>query len=150
MIVHPAEPLACILMLAPENEDENTIFDVEPMDLVEVPVTNNQIVPVEETNSSVTNDFEEARKNTKSLIQKADTALDNLLQVANQSEHPRAYEVAANLIKTLGDLNKDLLELQKRKQDLTGEKKDASKTVIDKAVFVGNTSELLKMIKEKK
>ena len=71
--------------------------------------------------------------------------------VANQSEHPRAYEVAANLIKTMGDLNKDLLELQKRKQDLTGEnKKGSDKTVIDKAVFVGNTTELLKMIKEKK
>lgn len=130
------------------NDNLSEIFDVEPMELIEAP--KKEIVPVDETNSTVTNDFEEARKNTKSLIQKADTALDNLLMVANQSEHPRAYEVAANLIKTLGDLNKDLLELQKRKMDLTGEKKDAGKTVIDKAVFVGNTSELLKMIKEKK
>jgi phage tail tape-measure protein len=129
------------------NDNLSEIFDVEPMELIEAPKT--QIVPVEKTDSTVTNDFEEARKNTKSLIQKADTALDNLLMVANQSEHPRAYEVAANLIKTLGDLNKDLLELQKRKMDLTGEKKDAGKTVIDKAVFVGNTSELLKMIKDK-
>lgn len=132
------------------NDNLSEIFDVEPMELIEAPKSNTEIVPVEETESTVTNDFEEARKNTKNLIQKADTALDNLLLVANQSEHPRAYEVAANLIKTLGDLNKDLLELQKRKQDLTGEKKDAGKTVIDKAVFVGNTSELLKMIKEKK
>ena len=131
------------------NDNLSEIFDVEPMELVETPKIKSDIVPVDD-NSTVTNDFEEARKNTKSLIQKADTALDNLLMVANQSEHPRAYEVAANLIKTLGDLNKDLLELQKRKMDLTGEKKDAGKTVIDKAVFVGNTSELLKMIKEKK
>jgi hypothetical protein len=129
------------------NDNLSEIFDVEPMELIEAPKT--QIVPVDVTNSTVTNDFEEARKNTKSLIHKADTALDNLLMVANQSEHPRAYEVAANLIKTLGDLNKDLLELQKRKMDLTGEKKDTGKTVIDKAVFVGNTSELLKMIKDK-
>lgn len=132
------------------NDNLSEIFDVEPMEIVEAPKSNTEIVPVDETNSTVTNDFEEARKNTKNLIQKADSALDNLLMVANQSEHPRAYEVAANLIKTLGDLNKDLLELQKRKMDLTGEKKDAGKTVIDKAVFVGNTSELLKMIKEKK
>ena len=131
------------------NDNLSEIFDVEPMELVEAPKIKSDIVPVDD-NSTVTNDFEEARKNTKSLIQKADTALDNLLMVANQSEHPRAYEVAANLIKTLGDLNKDLLELQKRKMDLTGEKKDAGKTVIDKAVFVGNTSELLKMIKENK
>lgn len=132
------------------NDNLSEIFDVEPMEIVEAPKSNTEIVPVDETNSTVTNDFEEARKNTKNLIQKADSALDNLLMVANQSEHPRAYEVAANLIKTLGDLNKDLLELQKRKMDLTGEKKDVGKTVIDKAVFVGNTSELLKMIKEKK
>jgi hypothetical protein len=129
------------------NDNLSEIFDVEPMELIEAPKT--QIVPVDVTNSTVTNDFEEARKNTKSLIHKADTALDNLLMVANQSEHPRAYEVAANLIKTLGDLNKDLLELQKRKMDLTGENKNTGKTVIDKAVFVGNTSELLKMIKDK-
>jgi len=133
------------------NNNLSEIFDVKPMKLVELPKSNTEIIAVNETNSTVTNDFEEARKNTKSLIQKADTALDNLLMVANQSEHPRAYEVAANLIKTLGDLNKDLLELQKRKQDLTGEsKKGSDKTVIDKAVFVGNTTELLKMIKEKK
>jgi hypothetical protein len=129
------------------NDNLSEIFDVEPMEIIEAPKT--QIVPVDETNSTVTNDFEEARKNTKSLIHKADIALDNLLMVANQSEHPRAYEVAANLIKTLGDLNKDLLELQKRKMDLTGEGKSAGKTVIDKAVFIGNTSELLKMIKDK-
>lgn len=130
------------------NENLSKIFDVEPMEIVESTKPSTEIVEVQ--NSSVQNDFEEARQNTKQLIKKADTALDQLLLVANQSEHPRAYEVAANLIKTLGDLNKDLLELQKRKQDLTGEKKTADKTVIDKAVFVGNTAELLKMIKEKK
>jgi phage tail tape-measure protein len=121
------------------------------MEIIEPPKTTTELVPVaENTNASIQDDFEEARTNTKQLIRKADTALDQLLQVANQSEHPRAYEVAANLIKTLGDLNKDLMELQKRKQDLTGEKKGPDKTVIDKAVFVGNTAELLKMIKEKK
>jgi phage tail tape-measure protein len=133
------------------NENLSKLFDVEPMEIIEAPKPSGEIVPLEQvSNATVQDDFEEARKNTKQLIKKADGALDQLLQVANQSEHPRAYEVAANLIKTLGDLNKDLLELQKRKQDLTGEKKGADKTVIDKAVFVGNTAELLKMIKEKK
>ena len=132
------------------NDNLSKIFDVEPMEIIEAPKQKNEIIPIEST-SSVQDDFETARHNTKSLIDKANTALDNLLMVANQSEHPRAYEVAANLIKTMGDLNKDLLELQKRKQDLTGEnKKGSDKTVIDKAVFVGNTTELLKMIKENK
>lgn len=133
------------------NDNLSKIFDVEPMEIVETPKVSTEMVSVEPSQSSVQDDFEVARNNTKSLIDKANTALDNLLLVANQSEHPRAYEVAANLIKTMGDLNKDLLELQKRKQDLTGEnKKGSDKTVIDKAVFVGNTTELLKMIKEKK
>lgn len=133
------------------NDNLSKIFDVEPMEIVEAPKVSTEMVSVEPSKSSVHDDFEVARNNTKSLIDKANTALDNLLLVANQSEHPRAYEVAANLIKTMGDLNKDLLELQKRKQDLTGEnKKGSDKTVIDKAVFVGNTTELLKMIKEKK
>ena len=132
------------------NDNLSKIFDVEPMEIIEAPKQTTEIVPID-TKNSVQDDFEVARHNTKSLIDKANTALDNLLMVANQSEHPRAYEVAANLIKTMGDLNKDLLELQKRKQDLTGEnKKGSDKTVIDKAVFVGNTTELLKMIKEKK
>ena len=132
------------------NDNLSKIFDVEPMEIIEAPKQKTEIIPIEST-SSVQDDFEVARHNTKSLIDKANTALDNLLMVANQSEHPRAYEVAANLIKTMGDLNKDLLELQKRKQDLTGEnKKGSDKTVIDKAVFVGNTTELLKMIKENK
>jgi hypothetical protein len=131
------------------NDNLSEIFDVEPMELVEAPKQSTAIVAVNDI-SSVEDDFAHARKNTKDLIKKADVALDNLLLIANQSEHPRAYEVAANLIKTLGDLNKDLLELQKKKKDLTGVKEDSGKTVIDKAVFVGSTSELVKMIREKK
>jgi hypothetical protein len=131
------------------NDSLSEIFDVTPMEIIEAPKKSTEIVVVND-NSSVEDDFAHARKNTKDLIKKADVALDNLLLVANQSEHPRAYEVAANLIKTLGDLNKDLLELQKKKKDLTGVKEDGGKTVIDKAVFVGSTSELVKMIREKK
>jgi hypothetical protein len=131
------------------NDNLSEIFDVEPMEIIEAPKQSTAIVAVND-NSSVEDDFAHARKNTKDLIKKADVALDNLLLVANQSEHPRAYEVAANLIKTLGDLNKDLLELQKKKKDLTGVKEDGGKTVIDKAVFVGSTSELVKMIRENK
>jgi len=131
------------------NDSLSEIFDVKPMEIIEAPKKSTEVVLVND-NSSVEDDFAHARKNTKDLIKKADVALDNLLLVANQSEHPRAYEVAANLIKTLGDLNKDLLELQKKKKDLTGVKEDGGKTVIDKAVFVGSTSELVKMIRENK
>ena len=71
-----------------------------------------------------------------------------MLQVSKHSESPRAYEVAANLIKNLSDLNKDLLEVQKRKKDLVVEK--SSGVNVDKAVFVGSTAELMKLLKTNK
>jgi hypothetical protein len=76
--------------------------------------------------------------------------LNNLLTVAKESEAPRAYEVAATLIKNLSDLNKDLMEIQKRKQDLTGENTKNKNINVDKAVFVGSTTELVKFLKNNK
>jgi hypothetical protein len=75
-----------------------------------------------------------------------------LLLVADASEHPRAYEVAANLIKTMADLNKDLLDIQKKRKDLNGTSRqtESGPINVDKAVFVGSTTELIKMIKNNK
>lgn len=96
---------------------------------------------------TIDDDAEYARRNIRELIEKGSLAMDNLLHVARESEQPRAYEVAANMIKNLSELNKDLLEIQKRKKDLMP-KNEPDKTVnIDKAVFIGSTAELLKQIK---
>ena len=66
-------------------------------------------------------------------------------------QHPRAYEVAAGLIKNLADLNKDLLEIQKRRKDLSPQEASSVKNVnVDKAVFVGSTAELVKLLKTNK
>ncbi len=121
------------------------IFNVESTEIT--PVVKTEVVSVDNT-ADPTEDFSFARKNIKDLIKKGDVAIDNLLQVASASEHPRAYEVAAGLIKTMADLNKDLLDIHKKKNDLTGET-TSQKTVIDKAVFVGSTSDLVKLIKGK-
>ena len=121
------------------------IFNVESTEIT--PVIKAEVVSVE-TKANPEEDFAFARENIKNLIQKGDVAIDNLLQVASASEHPRAYEVAAGLIKTMADLNKDLLDIHKKKNDLTGEVA-SQKTVIDKAVFVGSTSDLVKLIKGK-
>ena len=131
------------------NDNLSKIFDVEPMEIIEAPKQNIEIIPIEST-SSVQDDFEVARTNTKSLIDKANTALDNLLMVANQSEHPRAYEVAATLIKNLSDLNKDLMEIQKRKKDLSPQSQKSGDINVDKAVFVGSFTDLVKSIKNNK
>lgn len=131
------------------NEKLSEIFDVEPIEM-ETPKPITTEIVVTENSSVVDTDVNYARINIKNLIEKGNGAIDDLLQVAKHSEHPRAYEVAAGLIKNLSDLNKDLLEIQKRKQDLIGIKSSESPDVnIDKAVFVGSTAELMKLIKNK-
>ena len=102
-----------------------------------------------ETGEEIANDAQFARQNIKSLITKGDDALDSLLRVAKESEHPRAFEVVAQTLKNLGELNKDLLEVQKRKRDLEP-KKTSSDINVDKAVFVGSTNDLVKMLKGKR
>jgi len=136
------------------NEKLSEIFDVEPIEINNQPKVNTDIVIVAEANTSldlVDSDTEFARQNIRELIKKGGYAIDQILEVAKQSEHPRAYEVAAGFIKNMADLNKDLLELQKRKKDLQAVSgKESSKDVnIDKAVFVGSTAELMKLIKNK-
>lgn len=69
--------------------------------------------------SSAMSDFEKARENVIDLIETGQNALQDLLQVASASQHPRAFEVATNLIKTLVDANKDLLELQSKIRDIS-------------------------------
>jgi uncharacterized protein involved in exopolysaccharide biosynthesis len=121
------------------------IFDIEPTKKLveEMPV-------VVSTNNDVETDFNIARTNINSLLQKGNVAVDNLLNVAKETEHPRAYEVVANLIKTMADLNKDLLDIQKKRKELNNNKPTSEKTVIDKAVFIGSTTEMVKLIRSSK
>lgn len=127
------------------NEKLSELFDVEPMQIQDA---KQEILPLDNANT-VESDADFARKNIRDLIQKGGFAVEDLLQVAKHSESPRAYEVAANMIKNLSDLNKDLLEIQKRKKDLVVEK-SSNGVNVDKAVFVGSTAELMKLIKANK
>jgi hypothetical protein len=86
----------------------------------------------------------------RELITNGNRAITELASVANQSESPRAYEVLATMMKNLAEMNKDLLELQKRKKELAPQSETTKGVNIDKAVFVGSTNELLKMIKGNK
>ncbi len=115
------------------------------LDLVPLSVTQTQIVPRNEDN--VSSDFEYARGNLIAAIEKGQEALSGMLDVASQSQHPRAYEVVATLLKTVSDANKDLLELQKRKKDLTGEM-PMGPTTVNNNLFVGSTAELQQLIKK--
>jgi hypothetical protein len=132
------------------NEKLSEALDIEPIEVTEfAPVMQPVTVSVNET--SVDDDAEFARCNIRSLIEKGNVAMDQLLHVAKESEHPRAYEVAAGLIKNLSELNKDLLEIQKRRKDLNPQEAASVKNVnVDKAVFVGSTAELVKLLKTSK
>jgi hypothetical protein len=129
------------------NKNLSEIFDVEPIEETK-PV---QTMPVVvETSDIVETDTNYARENIRTLIDTGNKALNDLAYVANQSESPRAYEVLANMMKNLTEMNKDLLELQKTKRELAPQSEAAKGVNIDKAVFVGSTTELLKMIKSNK
>lgn len=111
-----------------------------------------QLPVVAEEKSDAEQDFELARKNLQELAKKGNKALDELIMLAKNSEHPRAYEVVATLIKTLADTNKDLLETRKRKIDIDkarGVQNDGSPKTVNNNLFVGSTAELQKFLKER-
>ena len=107
-----------------------------------VTTTQQQVTVVSEV---VTDDAEHARNTLNALIGKGNEAIDGILHIAKNSDHPRAYEVAGQLIKTVSEVAKDLLEVQKRKKDL--EKDAAPKIQTQNNLFVGSTSELLRAMK---
>ena len=102
---------------------------------------------------TVQDDFDYARENMRQLIHKGQTALDGILTIASGSEHPRAYEVAAALMKTMAETNKDLLELQRTKKVLQKEDPKAPQIEgpqnVTNNLFVGSTADLQKMLRDK-
>lgn len=104
-----------------------------------------------ERNVDIKDDYEFRREKLYQLVQKGEDALNNLLLLAKESDHPRAYEVFGQLMKANMDAVKDLTELQKDMNKIENEKngKGPNKVVNNNSVFVGNTNELLEMLKGK-
>ena len=112
-----------------------------------------EIVPKEETpvkkvetQDQVQDDYEYARGNLYALVDKGQEAVNGALDLAMSSDHPRAYEVAGQLIKHVGDVADKLLALQKDKKAVKEE--SAKKVVTNNSLFVGSTADLQKMLKE--
>ena len=96
-------------------------------------------------------DYNLSRRTFRDLINKGNSAMESLTDLAKESESPRAYEVLATMMRTVADTTKDLYDLQKKTKDLKGQdKNDQPNVSVDKAIFVGTTADLLKQIKEKK
>ena len=122
-------------------DEIDEFLDVEPVD----DSKDNQIEKVNKKDDP-TLDYEYSRGNLYSLIEKGQEALNGILEVAQGSDHPRAYEVAGQLIKSVGDTTDKLIDLQSKMKELNKEETDSPKTV-NNALFVGSTSELSKLLK---
>ena len=109
---------------------------------------NSEIVPYKtESGDDIEKDYEYQRENFYNLVEKGSTAIDGILELAKESEHPRTYEVAGNLIKQVAEVTEKLGDLQEKMRKLKEVPSNAPKNVTN-ALFVGSTKELQKMLKD--
>jgi seryl-tRNA synthetase len=109
------------------------------------------LTPVEKTDVATT-DFEAVRSNLYSIIEKGNKAINGILHVASEGDSPRAYEVVSQLIKSVADANKDLLQLHKQLKEIkndTPASTQSAQNITNQSIFVGSTNELQKLLKGK-
>lgn len=113
-------------------------------------------VPIEEINAEkiltsqdIENDYSYSRNQLYSLIEKGQEAVNGILDVAASSDHPRAYEVAGQLIKNVADITDKLADLHKKMKDLNDDYQ-GPKSITNNALYVGSTADLLQLIKQEK
>ena len=99
------------------------------------------------TKDDITKDYEYTRGNLYSIIEKGQEAINGILELAQDSEMPRAYEVAGQLIKSVSDATDKLMDLQKKLKDVNEEVASKGPTNVTNALFVGSTADLAKLIK---
>ena len=105
-------------------------------------------IPELTNEDDIENDYKYQRENFYNLVEKGSTAIDGILELAKEGEHPRAYEVAGNLIKQVADVTEKLGDLQEKMKKLKEVPDNAPKNVTN-ALFVGSTAELQNMLKGK-
>ena len=126
-------------------DDAFNITETEVVTTEKVGITPEQ-KPDRMTKDDITRDYEYTRGNLYSIIEKGQEAIDGILELAQESDRPRAYEVAGQLIKSVSDATDKLMDLQKKLKDVNEEQSKGPSTV-NNALFVGSTAELAKLIK---
>lgn len=129
--------------------DLNNTFNVDG-EIVSIEKETN-MEKIEKLSSSmddVKKDYEYTRGNLYSLIEKGQEAINGILELAQESEMPRAYEVAGQLIKNVADATDKLMDLQKKLKEVEEEKQVRGPTNVTNALFVGSTAELSKILKQ--
>ena len=99
------------------------------------------------TKNDIEKDYEYTRGNLYSIIEKGQEAINGILELAQDSEMPRAYEVAGQLIKSVSDATDKLMDLQKKLKDVNEEQVSKGPSTVNNALFVGSTAELAKLLK---
>lgn len=97
-------------------------------------------------NDKIKSDYEYSRDTYYDLLEKGKNSLDTMIEVARESEHPRAFEVLSNMIKNLSDVNDRLMDLNKKNKDINQD--DIKQVENQTNVFLGSTADLQKLLKD--
>ena len=135
-------------MKSTENLDET--FNITSTEVVEADEVKPAVgiqKPDRLTKNDIEKDYEYTRGNLYSIIEKGQEAINGILELAQDSEMPRAYEVAGQLIKSVSDATDKLMDLQKKLKDVEEETQSKGPSTVNNALFVGSTAELQKLLK---
>ena len=135
-------------MTTTKNLDET--FNIAPTEVVEADEVKPAVgiqKPDRLTKNDIEKDYEYTRGNLYSIIEKGQEAINGILEVAQDSDMPRAYEVAGQLIKSVSDATDKLMDLQKKLKDVEEETQQKGPSTVNNALFVGSTAELQKLLK---
>ena len=122
-------------------------FNITPEVVEEETAVVSREKPDRLTKDDIEKDYDYTRGNLYSIIEKGQEAINGILEIAQESEMPRAYEVAGQLIKSVSDATDKLIDLQKKLKDVNQEDPKKGPTNVTNALFVGSTADLAKLIK---
>lgn len=131
------------------NKNLADVFDVTP-----IPEDKKEKLPMlsvkynePDMKQDLTDAYQQSKENLQGIIDQGKEAMEEILNIAKAGQHPRAFEVYSGLLKNMTEANDRLLKIQKEMREMEGIKKETNNTNIDKAIFVGSTSELSKLLK---
>jgi len=129
------------------NETFNVSAEIVPKEIQSE--ISNIISEKDSKKTDIQRDYEYSRGNLYSLIEKGQEAINGILELAQESEMPRAYEVAGQLIKNVSEATEKLMDLQKKLKDIEEETVQKGPTTVNNALFIGSTADLQKLLKSK-
>ncbi len=125
----------------------DSAFNIESK-IVEVENVKDEIAVSQANSNDIKKDYEYTRANLYSLIQKGQEAINGIMELAGEGGSPRAYEVAGQLLKSVGDVTDKLIDLQKKIKEVEEDSVKTTNNTTNNAIFVGSTSDLSKLLKQ--